>query len=144
MPTLASTPRELLTLLAHPEDGPAEPHARALKHLAERSPESFTGLGPQILKTALATEDLRIRWNLTVVLSLVPLSPRLRAAAVDWLFERLADPSSLTRVFALQSLWNLSSRDGELRARIQPVARRFVETGTTALRARARHLLEDR
>lgn len=119
----------------------AEPAARALKHRAEADPESLQPHGDELLRLALAADDLRVRWNLVVVLGLVPLAPAQRSAATDWLWERLDDASPLTRTLALQSLVDLSGKDPALRRRLRPIAEQFLEHGTAAMRARARRLL---
>ncbi len=117
--------------------------ARQFTRLAETSPQDLQGLGAKLLREAIQTENLRVRWYLVVAVGLVELRGRTRLAAIDWLFERLADQSPFTRTFALQSLWNLSAADHALRARVQVFAERFVETGTATMRARARKLLGD-
>jgi len=61
---------------------------------------------------------------------------------VDWLFERLRDSSPLTRTFALQALMDLGKSDPALRLRAIPIAHKFAETGSAAMRARARKPLK--
>ena len=119
----------------------SEPAARELKHFASQGTHNFTRHHQAILKAAIATADLRTRWNLIVVLGLLPLRDPARAAAVDWLFERLADASPFTRTFALQSLFNLAAADPPLQQRLRPVLERFAHAGTASMQARARKLL---
>jgi hypothetical protein len=64
-----------------------------------------------------------------------------KALAVDLMFERLRDRSGLNRTMAMQALMDLSEQDKALRTRVMPMVLEFVESGTPAMRARARRLL---
>lgn len=119
----------------------AERAARGLKKVAEARGEALYGLRKEVFREAMRAEDVRVRWNLVIVLGRLPLKGREKAAVVDWLLERLGDESGLTRTFAMQALWDQSEGDAGLRERVMGVARRFAETGTAAMRARARRLL---
>ena len=133
--------QRLISDLGSSEAEVAEPASRALRVRAERDPGSLSSFRKNILNLAIAASDLRVRWNLILVLGRLPLTPGQRALAVDWLFERLGDASSFTRTFTLQALFDLSSADSSLRARLLPIAQEFTATGTAAMRARARRLL---
>ena len=141
-----ATVAELLRIIREGTPAQSEPAARELKHHAEQShaQQSSADFKPHhraLLNAALETEDLRTRWNLIVVLGLLPLADTTRAAAIDWLYERLADESPFTRTFAAQSLANLSRNDARLQARLQPILERFAAEGTASMQARARKLL---
>ena len=138
MPAVA----ELLQTVRRGLPSETEPAARALKHLARQSPAGFARHHRAILHAACTTQDLRTRWNLIVVLGLLPLGGNTRAAAIDWLFERLADQSPFTRTFAIQALVDLSAQDPPLEQRLRPVLERFAATGTAGMQARARKLLQ--
>ena len=77
-----------------------------------------------------------------VALGLVELQGRTRAAAIDWLLERLADESPFTRTFAAQSLANHAEGDASLQAKLRPILELFAATGTASMQARARKLLQ--
>ena len=134
-------PFELIATLRSTDAEAGERAARALRKLAERDPASLALWRKDLLKLTMNAQDLRLRWNLIVMPGKLPLSPSQRATAVDWLFERLEDASPFTRTFALQALFDLSSTDSSLRARLLPIAQRFALQGTAAMRARARKLL---
>ncbi len=141
---MSDTAQQLLDRLKTADKVQAEIAARALKHLAKQDRSAFAGLGSRALKALIAARDLRVQWNLIVVLRIIELRPQDRLAAIDWLWERLNDPSSFTRTYAMQALWTLSLHDPALRRRLQPYVVEMKESGTPALRARARCLLAER
>ena len=133
---------ELIAAVKSADTAVAEPASRELRNVARVDPMSLSAWRKDLLKLAMSVEDLRVRWNLIIVLGMLPLTSSQRAVAVDWLFERLRDPGSLTRTHALQALVDLSAGDAALRRRLLPIAQEFAETGTAAMRARARKLLK--
>jgi len=134
-------PTDLIATLKSKNPILSEPAARALRKQAERDPNNLAPHKKDLLNLALRTHDLRLRWNLIVIVGKLPLTPAQRAIATDWLFERLADASSFTRTFALQALFDLSAADPPLRNRVLTIARDFAENGTAAMQSRARKLL---
>jgi hypothetical protein len=94
-----------------------------------------------LLKEALRAVDVRVQWNLSIVLGRLPLKGADKSLAVELMFERLQDASGLNRTMALQALMDLSENDVALRTRVMPIAREFLEGGTPAMKARARKLL---
>jgi hypothetical protein len=120
----------------------AERAARGLKKIAEADRAALYGLRKQLLKEAFCAEDVRVQWNLTIVLGRLPLVGRDKAVVVDLMFERLGDASGLNRTLAMQELMDLSENDAALRARVLPIVREALETGTPAMRARAKRLLK--
>ena len=134
-------PAALLAVL-YKRDATSEKAVRSLRKLAQANSERLNPYSAELLKLAMAEQDLRIRWNLIVILGNLTLKAANRSLAVDWLFERLMDASPLTRTFALQALFDLSRRDDLLRERWRPIALEFAKNGTAAMRARARKLLQ--
>src|SRR5579875_2419197 len=134
---------ELVRTLAGGDKVAAERAARGLKKVSEARPDALYGLRKQLLREAGRAEDVRVQWNRTIAIGRLPLKGRDKALAVDLMFERLQDWSGLNRTFALQALWDLSGDDPELRGRLMPVLREFLENGTPAMKARARKLVGD-
>ena len=118
----------------------AEQAARTLKKISERDPAALDGLRKQLLRAALAAEDVRVQWNLTIVVGRLPLKGRDKAVAVDLMFDRLSG-GSLNRTFALQALADLSEGDAALRRRVLPLVVEACGSETPAVRARALRLL---
>ena len=133
---------ELLEVIQKGSGTSSEAAARELKHRAEQDTGEFAPQHRAILAAALATEDLRTRWNLIVVLGLLPLRGPIRAAAIDWLMERLGDESPFTRTFAVQALADHSAGDARLKRRLLPVLEQFASSGSASMKARARKLLK--
>jgi hypothetical protein len=131
----------LVGLLRSRDKAVVERAARTLKKIAERDGSTLFAWRKRLLAEAFRASDVRVQWNLAIVLGKLPLKGRDRALAIDLMFERLRDKSGLNRTFALQALMDMSEQDAALRARVMPVVREFLENGTPAMRARARRLL---
>jgi hypothetical protein len=132
---------ELVRLLRSPDRAVVERAARTLKKIAERDGAALLAWRKKLLQEALQAGDVRVQWNLTIVLGRLPLKGRDRDLAIELMFERLRDASGLNRTFALQALVDLSEGDAGLRSRLTPIVREFLEHGTPAMKARARKLL---
>ncbi len=132
---------ELVGRLRDGDKAVVERAARTLKKIAEADAGALFAWRKALLKEAFRAVDVRVQWNLSIVLGRLPLKGADKALAVEWMFERLRDGSGLNRTMAMQALMDLSEQDAALRARVMPVVREFVENGTPAMRARARKLL---
>ena len=134
----------LIKSLSSPDKLIAEQAARTLKRIAEAHSDLLYPFRKQLLKAAFAARDVRVQWNLSLVLGLLPLTGQYKAVAVDLMYDRLTDKSGLNRTCAMQALMDLSGSDPALRARIQPILHEALEHGTPAMKARARLLLRPR
>jgi len=132
---------ELVGMLRSSDKAVVERAARTLKKIAERDGARLFVWRKRLLQEALRVGNVRVQWNLTIVLGKLPLKGRERALAIELMFERLRDESGLNRTFALQALVDLSEGDAGLRTRLMPIVREFLEHGTPAMKARARKLL---
>ena len=118
--------------------------ARTLKKIAERDRGALYAWRKALLKEAFEAVDVRVQWNLSIVLGRLPLKGADKALAVELMFERMRDVSGLNRTMAMQALMDLSEGDAGLRARVMPIVWEFLENGTPAMRARARKLLGEK
>src|SRR5580698_7934391 len=134
--------RELIHALASKDKPAAERAARTLKKISEADRAILYPLRKLLLKAAFEAKDIRVQWNLSIVLGRLPLTGRDKAIVVDLMFERLGDPSGLNRTLAMQALMDLSEDDAALRARIVPIVREALDHGTPAMQARAKRLLK--
>jgi hypothetical protein len=117
--------------------------ANALKKVQQMRPEALQPHAKRILRAAMASQELRARWNLTVAVGGLELRGRDRALAVELMFDALRSESAFLRTFAMQGLWELAKGDSALMQRVRPMVQEFATTGTAAMRARARKLLAD-
>ncbi len=132
---------ELVRGLRDGDKGVVERAARTLKKVSERDAGALYAWRKALLKEALRAVDVRVQWNLSIVLGRLPLKGSDKALAVELMFERLGDASGLNRTMAMQALMDLSEGDAGLRARVLVIVREAMEGGTAAMRARARKLL---
>lgn len=132
---------ELVGRLRDKDKAIVERAARTLKKISEADGAALFPWRKALLAEALRATDVRVQWNLTLVLGRLPLRGRDKALVVDLMFERLLDPSGLNRTFALQALMDLSTSDPPLRKRVRPIVVEFIENGTPAMKARALKLL---
>jgi hypothetical protein len=115
--------------------------ARTLKKISEVDGAALFPWRKALMEEAFRATDVRVQWNLSLVLGRLPLRGRDKAVVVDLMFERLRDRSGLNRTCALQALMDLSANDVALRRRVRPIVEEFVENGTPAMKARARKLM---
>jgi hypothetical protein len=135
-------PADLIRTLRLGDKASAERAARALKHISEADPTALYAWRRKLLQIAFAVQDVRVQWNLTIVIGRLPLRGADKGVAIDLMFERMRHPSGLNRTFALQALFDLSANDAQLRTRVLPLVHEALESGTPAMRARARRLLK--
>ena len=132
---------ELVGMLRSSDKAVVERAARTLKKISEADAGALFAWRKTLLEEAFRPGDVRVQWNLSIVLGRLPLKGRDKALAVELMFERLRDKSGLNRTMAMQALVDLSEDDAKLRARVMPIVRESLEGGTPAMRARARKLL---
>jgi hypothetical protein len=132
---------ELVLRLRDKDKAVAERAARTLKKISEADAAALYAWRKALLAEAFRAKDVRVQWNLSIVLGRLPLKGADKALTVDLMFARLLDPSGLNRTFAMQALMDLSANDANLRARVVQIVTESLEHGTPAMRARARKLL---
>jgi hypothetical protein len=115
--------------------------ARTLKKISEVDASALYAWRKALLAEAFRAVDVRVQWNLSIVLGRLPLKGQDKAVVVDLMFERLQDKSGLNRTVAMQALMDLSEKDAALRKRMVPIVREALEGGTPAMQARARKIL---
>ncbi len=133
---------ELVKRLRDEDKAVVERAARTLKKVSEADSARLLRWSKALIEEAFLAGDVRVQWNLTIVLGRLPLKGQDKALVVDLMFERLRDKSGLNRTMAMQALMDLSEEDAKLRGRVVPIVREFLENGTPAMRARAKRLLK--
>ena len=132
----------LVRALRDADKAAAECAARTLKKISEADAGALYAWRKKLLAEAHRATDVRVQWNLSIVLGRLPLKGADKALAVELMFERLGDASGLNRTLAMQALMDLSATDAALRARVLPIVREAMEHGTPAMKARAKKLLK--
>ena len=140
-PDGAAVCEELVRRLRDRDKTVVERTARTLKKISEADTGALYAWRKALLNEAFRAVDVRVQWNLSIVVGRLPLKGADKALAVELMFERLRDRSGLNRTMAMQALMDLSEEDAKLRARVLPVVREALDGGTAAMRARARKLL---
>jgi hypothetical protein len=70
------------------------------------------------------------------------LTPAERQRAATALHRYLEDRSSIVKTAALQGLYDLSRDDPSMRPKVKLLLEEALQSGTPAMRVRARHLLK--
>lgn len=133
---------ELVRRLRDKDKAVVERTSRTLKKISEVDGAVLFPWRKALVDEAFRAQDVRVQWNLSLVLGRLPLRGRGKAVVVDLMFERLRDPSGLNRTCALQALMDLSANDAALRRRVRPIMEEFMENGTPAMKARAKKLMQ--
>jgi len=140
-PGSAKVCEELVRQLGQKDKLVAERAARTLKKISEQEAGALYAWRKALLAEAFRATDVRLQWNLSIVLGRLPLKGQDKALVVDLMYGRLRDKSGLNRTMAMQALMDLSEKDAALRARVMPIVCEALEGGTPAMQARARKLL---
>lgn len=136
----------LIEFLWDDDPGVASRAADVLERITRRtSPQRdriFAGSKHALLGLLPEAAPKKLRWNLALMLGRLPLTPpeARRAAAV--LLVWLSDASSIVKTAALQGLADLTRHDPALLPQVLDLLRIHSRTGTAAMRARSRNLLQ--
>jgi hypothetical protein len=95
-----------------------------------------------LLSFASSVQEKEARWHMAQMLPRLKLSPGERRSVVALLFKYLEDSSQIVKTSSMQALFEMSETDAKLRARVVPVLRDAVGSGSPAARSRARKLLK--
>jgi len=112
--------------------------------------EKATVTRPQLLKPhkqellglLAEAEQMELRWHLALMVPRLTLNKPERARAAASLQRYLEDRSSIVRTLALQGLADLSRQDVGLQETVKSALEESLQTGTAAMKARARKLLK--
>ena len=88
------------------------------------------------------TTQQEVRWHLAVILPRLLLTDSERRRVAQILQSYLEDRSSIVKTFAMQGLADLTDQYASLRPTVVDLIRSLTRTGTPAMRARGRKLLQ--
>lgn len=97
----------------------------------------------EVLITKVATKSQQeVRWHVAQLIPRLQLDQREWLILFDILHTYLADPSAIVKTFSLQALADLALQDDRLLPETIRLLNVHVETGSAAVRSRARKLLQ--
>lgn len=115
--------------------------ADAAEKVSAKKPSLLDRYKAELLGLLAETEQIELRWHLAAMVPRLPLTVRERHRAAAALHRYLNDRSSIVKTFALQGLADLARSEAGLRPRVKQLLEDAVQSGTPAMRARARKLL---
>ena len=116
--------------------------ADALERVTRERPAQALKWKGELLGLMAEAEEKKLRWNLALVVPRLKLSvPECRRAAAA-MRAYLDDPSSIVKTAALHGLADLARQDSALLPEVLDLLRVAGRSGTPAMRARSRILLE--
>jgi hypothetical protein len=107
----------------------------ALRRVLEEYKEALLGLLPD-------ARFMKLRWNLAFVIPRLALTVAEARRAAATLYTFLDDRSSIVKTAALQGLADLTRHDPESLSGVLDLLRIHGRSGTPAMRARSRHLIQ--
>jgi len=116
--------------------------ADAVEKVTAQRPDLLQRYKRSLLHTIANIDQQEVRWHVAQMIPRLNLTPTERVRAVGILFAYLSLKSKIVRTFALQALVSLSYNDSDLRRRVIKLLHEVIETGSPALKARGRKLLE--
>jgi hypothetical protein len=116
--------------------------ADAAEKVSAKKPRLLDRHRPELLGLLVEAEQIELRWHLAAMIPRLRLTPAEHQRAVAALHHYLNDRSSIVKTFALQGLADLAQDDAALRGSVKQLLEDAVQSGTPAMRARARKLLK--
>lgn len=116
--------------------------ADALEKITRDQPALLQPYKVTLLALLGETAQQEVRWHLAVILPRLQLTTRESVRVANILRSYLDDRSSIVKTFAMQGLADLTVQHPELRPSIIDLLRSLAITGTPAMRARGRKLLQ--
>ena len=116
--------------------------ADAVEKITAERPDLLHSHKSRLLRRVANVDQQEVRWHVAQMIPRLHLTPTERVLAIKILFAYLTLKSKIVRTFALQALVSLSYGDPQLRRRVTKILRDVAKTGSPALKARGRKLLE--
>lgn len=116
--------------------------ADAAEKVSAKQPRLLDRHKPELLGLLAETEQIELRWHLALMVPRLRLSATERQRAAAALQRYLDDRSSIVKTFALQGLADLARNDLALQGKVKQLLEVALQSGTPAMKARARKLLK--
>ena len=115
--------------------------ADAAEKVTRAAPKLLEPHKDELLALMAETEEQELRWHLAVMVPRLSLNSTERQRAASSLKRYLQARSSIVKTFALQGLADLAQDDPAIRTSTLKVLREASRSGTPAMKARSRKLL---
>jgi hypothetical protein len=116
--------------------------ADAAEKVSAKKPRLLDRYKAELLGLLAEAEQIELRWHLALMVPRLRLTAPECQRAASALHRYLEDRSSIVRTLALQGLADLAQNDASLRGKVKHLLEDAVQSGTPAMRARARKLLK--
>lgn len=117
--------------------------ADVAEKLSAQEPDWLAPYKRSLLALAKKTTQQEVRWHLAQMLPRLDLTRTQRKSVVRMFTAYLRDESRIVQTFALQGLYDLSAPDPALRKEVRAIIGAHVESGSAAVRTRARRLIAE-
>ena len=134
--------RQLIECLWDEDEGVAGRAADALETVAAELPATVARYKDALLGLLVEARSIKLRWHLGLIVTGLKLTrPECRRVA-EVLNGWLDDPSSIVKTCAMQGLAELTLQDPSLKDEVLDLLRILTRSGTPAMRARGRILIQ--
>lgn len=116
--------------------------ADAVEKVTADRPELLRPYEAALLGPVARIEQQEVRWHVAQMLPRLDLGAEERDVAVAILMDYLQDRSKIVRTSAMQALADLARTDARLYRRAVPLLQELTATGSPAMRARGKKLLQ--
>jgi HEAT repeat protein len=134
--------RELIKCLWHENPVVRSRAADAAEKVSAKKPRLLDRHKRELLGLLTEAEQIELRWHLAAMIPRLCLTPAERQRAAAALHRYLEDRSSIVKTLALQALAELAQNDAAMRPKVKQLLEEALQSGTPAMRARARNLLK--
>jgi hypothetical protein len=117
--------------------------ADAAEKVTVTRPEVLKPHKQELLGLLAEAEQIELRWHLALLVPRLALTALERQRVAASFKRYLEDRSSIVKTFALKGLADLARQDASLRELARRSCEDSLRTGTAAMKARARMLIED-
>lgn len=115
--------------------------ADALEKVSFQRPDVIQKYKPELLGSIADSPQAEVCWHVAQMIPRLTLSDTEREIALALLVGYLGDKSSILRTSALQAISDLARTDEGLRKAADAILRKALVSGTPAMKARARKLI---
>lgn len=133
--------RQLIRVMWHNDPVVRMRAADAVEKISRSKPALLVPFKAELLGLLRQEQQQEVRWHLAAMVPRLPLTGAEHREAAAIFRDYLNDRSSIVRTFALQALYDLSQQEPSLRESTIDLLHAALQSGTAAMKVRARKLL---